>query len=365
MSFSKKIFITLGLLLSYNSYSLPLCRGEFNSLSPNIRTEIHKSAIENNIDFNFVFASGDKNPDSKIGCYMPSAKAYEVFRPMVNNIAMSYHKHKINGEQKSNFDVSHLQSRNPDPKGEYIVSSRVRVARNIARYPFPSSISKSQRKALEKEVFFLLKDFSGDLRGKYFSLENMTNGEKEELIANHMLFEIEDKFLESAGISRDMPSGRGIFISNDKQFMIWLNEEDHFRIMSLNQGSNLLSAFSKVSKALSLLEKKLTFAFDKELGYLSSCPTNIGTTMRASVHIRLTNLSQRVDFKDLCASLGLQIRGTNGENSKSNNAIFDISNMQRLGKSEAELLEQLISGIEKLINLEKSLEANVEKPSIH
>ncbi len=183
-------FITFGLLLSYNASSLPLCRTEFNSLASNIRTEIHKALIENNLDCNFVFASGDQNPDSKIGCYMPSANAYEVFRPMVNKIASSYHRHNIEGEHKSNFDLTHIEDRNPDPNGEYVISSRVRVARNIASYPFPSMISKRERKALEKEVFYILKDFSGDLNGIYLSLEEMTHLEKEELIANHLLFEM-------------------------------------------------------------------------------------------------------------------------------------------------------------------------------
>jgi protein-arginine kinase len=184
------------------------------------------------------------------------------------------------------------------------------------------------------------------------------------MIKNHLLFEIDDRFLESAGISRDLPSGRGVFISNDGQFMIWLNEEDHLRIMSLTPGSNLISTFNKVAKAIKILEKKLTFAFDKELGYLSSCPTNIGTTMRASVHIRLPKLGQRADFKELCANLGLQIRGTSGENSKSKSDVFDVSNMQRLGKSEKELLEQLISGIEQLIGFEKELEKDTPSSSL-
>jgi creatine kinase len=353
MTFFNKIIITLGILLSHKAFSLPLCIEEFNSLSAESRVEIKKSAIKNNVDMDLIFISGRQHQDSQIGCYMPNQKAYEVLRPMIVNLAEKYHNHQISGEYKSDFDVSSLRDVELDPEKKYIISSRVRVARNISGYPFPSSISKRERKILEKRIFNVLKTLRGELKGRYYSLETMSHDQIQSLIADHLLFEIENKFLESAKISRDMPNGRGIFISQDKKFIVWVGEEDILKIMSLNDSSDILATFAKVSEALSVLGQRFSFAFDKELGYLTSCPTNIGTTMRASVHIRLPNISKRADFKEICNSLGLQIRATKDIKSQSSDGVFDISNASSIGKSEKELLEQLILSLQKLINLEK------------
>lgn len=354
MKIIKKITITLSLIFSFQSFSSPLCIDEFNRLDKILKTEIQKSAIENSIDMDLVFASGKAHPESKIGCYLPNAKAYEVLRPLIKNVAEKYHRIKIYKDHKSDLEEGSATKVDLDPEGRYILSSRVRVARNLASYPFPSSISKKERKVLEKKMFSAFKSLPDELKGVYKSLELMRETEKQELISSHLLFETSDKFLESAKIHRDMPSGRGIFLSSDKQFMIWVNEEDHLRIMSLRKGPDLAGAFRSVSKALKILDQKLVFAFDKQFGHLTSCPTNIGTSMRASFHIKLPTLSKKSNFKEICSNLGLQIRGANGESGQSDGDVLDISNLQRLGKSEKELIDHLILGVHKLITMEKA-----------
>ena len=105
------------------------------------------------------------------------------------------------------------------------------------------------------------------------------------MIKNHLLFKGEDKYLETAGIQGDWPAGRGAYISEAKNFMVWINEEDHMRIIYLAEGADFNTIYEKWSNGLNLLAKYLKFAEDPKLGYLTSCPTNIGTAMRASVHI--------------------------------------------------------------------------------
>lgn len=107
------------------------------------------------------------------------------------------------------------------------------------------------------------------------------------MIDNHLIFKGEDKYLETAGIQGDWPAGRGAYISDAKNFMVWINEEDHLRIIYLSEGANFNEIYEKWSEALYLLESNLKFAHDPKLGYLTSCPTNIGTAMRASVHLQL------------------------------------------------------------------------------
>ena len=129
----------------------------------------------------------------------------------------------------------------------------------------------------------------------------------------------------------------------------------------MNKGGDFKSVFTKLFIAINNLSQKLDFAFDNKLGYLNSCPTNIGTGMRASVHIKLPLLSQTTNFKEICKDLGLDVRGVDGEHSESKDGIFDISNSGRFGMSERDLLKVLVNGVKELIKKEKSLENKTSK----
>merc|ERR1719183_2216051 len=118
----------------------------------------------------------------------------------------------------------------------------------------------------------------------------MTDAERKQLIADHFLFKGGDKYLQSAGLERDWPEARGIYHNNNNTFLVWVNEEDHLRIISMQPGSNILEVFTRLSKAAGLIEQKAKFANDEHLGYISNCPTNLGTGLRASVHIHLPKL---------------------------------------------------------------------------
>ena len=107
------------------------------------------------------------------------------------------------------------------------------------------------------------------------------------MIADHFLFKEGDRFLESSGLNRDWPEGRGIYHNNDKTFLVWVNEEDQLRIISMQKGADILAVFTRLSTAATEIEKVAKFAHDDHLGYITSCPTNLGTALRASVHIKL------------------------------------------------------------------------------
>jgi arginine kinase len=118
----------------------------------------------------------------------------------------------------------------------------------------------------------------------------MTPEQQKQLIADHFLFKEGDRFLESCGLNREWPEGRGIFHNAQKTFLTWVNEEDQFRIISMEQGADIGAVFKRLSIAAATIEKVAEFAHDKHLGYITSCPTNLGTALRASVHIHLPNL---------------------------------------------------------------------------
>ncbi len=176
------------------------------------------------------------------------------------------------------------------------------------------------------------------------------------MIKKHFLFKEGDRFLEAAGLNRDWPSGRGIYHNEEKTFLVWVNEEDQLRIISMQKGGDIKEVFSRLVKFLNELEKSLDFLYNDNLGYITSCPTNLGTAMRASVHLKLPNLSKNMfKLEEICKEYHLQIRGIHGEHSKSEENIFDISNKRRLGVSEVECIQDVIDGVKVLLKEDKNL----------
>lgn len=181
--------------------------------------------------------------------------------------------------------------------------------------------------------------FEGDLAGKFYSLEGMSSEDQNQLIADHFLFKEGDRFLAAANLNRDWPSGRGIFHNDAKTFLVWVNEEDQLRIISMQPGAGIAEVFERLSRAAAHIETVAKFAHDEHLGYITSCPTNLGTALRASVHIKLPFLmNNKEKFNAIADKYYVQIRGIHGEHTETNDGIFDISNRRRLGRSERELV---------------------------
>ena len=114
----------------------------------------------------------------------------------------------------------------PQDEAAMIISTRIRVGRNLAEYPLGPGITNEQRKEIEHKVSESLKSFTGDLAGTYYPLNALTEDQKKHLIDDHFLFKEGDKYLEAVGLNRDWPNGRGIFHNKEKSFLVWINEED-------------------------------------------------------------------------------------------------------------------------------------------
>jgi len=299
--------------------------------------------------------SGIDNPDSSIGVYAGDPESYTAFATLFDPIIKEYHRYDMSGH-KSDFSLAGLPVENLDPEGRYVISTRVRVGRNFQKYAFPSAISAEDRAAMEAEIVEALKGLPGTLQGEYYPLDGMSEENRQKMIADHFLFKQGDRFLESAGVNRDWPKNRGIFFSLDKRFLVWVSEEDSMRIISMQPGADIAEVFTRLATALDFINQKVQFAFDPVRGYYTTCPTNLGTAMRASVHIRIPKFSASPDFEHTCKELGLSIRGIHGEHSESADGVYDISNKRRLGITEREIYSQLYQGVKKLIELEKSLE---------
>ncbi|NXS58132.1 KCRB kinase, partial [Brachypteracias leptosomus] len=207
-----------------------------------------------------------------------------------------------------------------------------------------------------------LGSLEGDLKGKYYALRNMTDAEQQQLIDDHFLFDKPvSPLLLASGMARDWPDARGIWHNDNKTFLVWINEEDHLRVISMQKGGNMKEVFTRFCTGLTQIEtlfksKNYEFMWNPHLGYILTCPSNLGTGLRAGVHIKLPNLGKHEKFGEILKRLRLQKRGTGGVDTAAVGGVFDVSNADRLGFSEVELVQMVVDGVKLLIEMEKRLE---------
>ncbi|EDW40808.1 arginine kinase isoform X1 [Drosophila sechellia] len=304
-----------------------------------------------------VIQSGLENHDSGVGIYAPDAEAYTVFADLFDPIIEDYHGgfKKTDKHPASSFgDVSTFG--NVDPTNEYVISTRVRCGRSMQGYPFNPCLTEAQYKEMEGKVSSTLSGLDGELKGKFYPLTGMEKAVQQQLIDDHFLFKEGDRFLQAANACRFWPSGRGIYHNDAKTFLVWCNEEDHLRIISMQQGGDLGQIYKRLVTAVNEIEKRVPFSHDDRLGFLTFCPTNLGTTIRASVHIKVPKLaSNKAKLEEVAAKYNLQVRGTRGEHTEAEGGVYDISNKRRMGLTEFEAVKEMYDGITELIKLEKSL----------
>jgi protein-arginine kinase len=305
-----------------------------------------------------VIQSGVKNLDSGVGVYAPDAEAYTTFKELFEPILTDYHSGFKPSDKQPPVDLGekHIADlKDLDPEGKFIVSTRIRCGRSIAGYPFNPCLSEANYKEMEAKMKTIFENVSDpELQGTYYPLTGMSKDVQNQLIQDHFLFKEGDRFLQAANACRYWPSGRGIFHNKNKTFLVWVNEEDHLRIISMQQGGNVGQVLDRLIRGVKIIEKLCQFSRDEHLGWLTFCPTNLGTTVRASVHVKIPKVSARPDFKKICEELKLQPRGIHGEHTETTGGVFDISNKARLGVSEYDCVSHMYNGVKKLIEMEKA-----------
>lgn len=222
--------------------------------------------------------------------------------------------------------------------GDVVCSTRVRLARNLKQFPFPAKATDPQREAVEQKVRDALLSGNSILSKefRFVPLENASEEEAVSLVERHI---VSPEFISDR-------RGKAVLISDDESISIMVNEEDHLRIQVLREGFSLKEAAETADRIDTLLSETLDFAYDPEFGYLTQCPTNLGTGMRASVMLHLPALTENGAMPRIASNLsklGLTIRGTYGEGSKSVGGLYQLSNQITLGLSENEAIENLRS----------------------
>eukprot|EP00092_Neocalanus_flemingeri_P007843 GFUD01008468.1.p1 GENE.GFUD01008468.1~~GFUD01008468.1.p1 ORF type:complete len:307 (-),score=77.13 GFUD01008468.1:87-884(-) len=249
------------------------------------------------------------------------------------------------------MDVNKIKG-NINPKAP-VHSTRIRVGRSIDGFGLSPGITKEQRFGVENLMRKAFANLKGDLAGSYFPLTGMNEKVRQQLVDDHFLFVSGDPNLKMAGMERDWPEGRGIFHNKDKTFLTWVNEEDQLRIISMQKGGDVKAVFDRLARGIKAVgdsvkaESGKDFMLDSKYGYVHSCPTNLGTGMRASVHIDLPGYTKvgLTVLQARCEELHLQPRGTRGESGGQTGVTYDISNKHRLGYSEVELVQKMIDGV--------------------
>ena len=335
--------------------------GTKSLLSKTLTRDVWEQCKDRRDKYGFTFQqcifSGCKWTNSGVGVYAGCHEGFYTFAPLFDKIIEQYHQHSPTDKHISNMDYTQLNCPDfPPDEDRMINSTRIRVARNLADYPLGTCVTREQRREIERKVVTALSGFTGELKGKYYSLETMSDADRKQLIQDHFLFKGGDKYLESCGLERDWPESRGIFHNDAKTFLVWVNEEDQLRIISMQNGSNIRQVFERLSVAAAKIEKIAKFANDEHLGYITSCPTNLGTGMRASVHIKLPKLAKKPEqFQAIADKYYVQIRGAHGEHTESDDGVFDISNLRRLGRAEVDLVQDMYNGVKAMIQAEKRL----------
>ncbi|KAI3381316.1 hypothetical protein SNEBB_005506 [Seison nebaliae] len=298
-----------------------------------------------------------KHPDSGVGLYAPDVECYDTFKEIFYPVISDYHKVDANTLVAKNDlgDPSKLVDLN-GKLANGVVSTRVRVGRSIEGFPLAPKLTREKRLELEGRIKEAVAGLDGELAGEYKSLVDMSESEKKQLIEDHILFgDDSDRFLRDAGGYNDWPIGRGLFMNKGRNFFIWVNEEDHVRIICLEKGASLKSVYTRLVHAIRIMEKKISFSKHPKFGNLTFCPTNIGTSLRASVHAKFPKLAAAGKLNDMCAKLDMQPRGIHGEHTESVGGVYDVSNKIRIGRSEFQLVDGMWSGVKSLLEAEAKL----------
>lgn len=231
---------------------------------------------------------------------------------------------------------------------DIIVSSRIRLARNLKKYPFASKLSDKNAKELVEELTEKINLSEESEEQKFYrcKLSSISEIDKNAMVERHIV----------SPLLAVKKQETGLILSEDESVSVMLNEEDHLRIQSVTSGMNLLKVLKKANEIDDTIAEVFPIAFDEKYGYLTTCPTNVGTGLRASYMCFLPALTLAGMIGNLVEELGkygIAIRGIYGEDSKSIGSLYQISNEKTLGRTENDILEHLDSIIMQVIKQEK------------
>ena len=241
------------------------------------------------------------------------------------------------------------------PEGDVVLSSRIRLARNIVDYPFPCKMTAEQaQKVIEAVEEALARTKPAGREYEFIDMSKLTPARAMSFAEKHL---ISPEFAQER-------EGRALALSGDESVSVMLNEEDHIRIQTMLSGMRLEQALAVADEVDDRLDENLHYAFHEELGYLTQCPTNLGTGLRASLMLHLPAIARSGAVQSLAnavSKLGLTIRGTYGEGTQAKGSIFQISNQVTLGLTEKQAIDNLKGIASQIIAQERTARGSLLK----
>ena len=277
-----------------------------------------------------VIRSGLMNPDSSVGVYAPDAQSYSTFRELFGPILQDLQPAPRDTAEPSHG--LHVAS---------VISTRVRVARNLAGHTFPAGMSRVERLDVQEKIASACQFLALHFEGRVWQLQGLPNHQLDTMIASRQAFGPDDKYLAAAGVHNDWPIGRSVFCTPQGQVSVWINEEDHLRVAVVMPGACPAACHQTMRSVMAHLATQLDFCTDTQLGYLTSCPSNVGSGMRVSYMMDTRHDAAQTALLERLAAIGLiQIRGAKGEHSSRSGGLSDVSFRQRVGLSETHMLQE-------------------------
>ena len=254
--------------------------------------------------------------------------------------------------ENSSFNLTDLVQRSgrwlcaSGPESDIVISTRIRLARNVVGFPFMSRADDDTKQQLVDTLRSTIQATEIGRNYQFLNVEELNELDRQLLVERQL---ISRELAQSSG-------PRGVMIGNSEQTSIMLNEEDHVRMQILNSGLALEESWAEIDVLDNALEERISFAFDETLGYLTACPTNVGTGIRASVMLHLPGLRITREIQKVhqaAQKINLAVRGLYGEGSQAMGDFYQISNQVTLGCTEGELLDSLAEVVPNILGYER------------
>lgn len=299
--------------------------------------------------------AGLENPDCNVGVFAACPESYTTFSELFDKIIADIHGFT---EFKPHPPICYgngCDFPDLDPEQKFVVSTSIRCGRSLKDFPFNPKMSRCNYVQVQDILVGALRNLCCEHKGKYFPLFEMDDCCQEKLVRENILFTSNDANLQDANALNSWPMGRGVYLNPQRTFVVWINEEDHVRVISMEPSGNLGRVYERLVIGIESLEHQLNFAKNDRLGHLTMSPANLGNTILASVHMRMPwILMKKEKLDELIKKYNLQIRAMSG-------GVYDVSNKRRFGMTEYETILNLYNAIDEMIQLECQGAAEVEE----
>ncbi|XP_060919963.1 zgc:172076 isoform X2 [Labrus mixtus] len=293
---------------------------------------------------------GDWSGPVSVGCVAGDAQSYVLFCDFFDRVIEAFHGHKVTSQTPENdFNYDNLKG-GDDLDRSYVVSCEVSVIRGVEDFSFPTHCSRGERRQLLSLASRALQQLQDQHPGRLLSLEDLNQEQERELNLNPP-----STSQLRTGVARDWPDARAVWVSEDGSLVVWINMEDHLKLVSTRGDANMAEAFRTVCMNLQKLDAvyralKHPFIWKQQLGWVTSSPADVGTGLRIRVQLRLQHLPRHRRVEDVLKRLRLSMDGTESP------VLYRVSNVSTFGVSEVGLTQLVVDGVKLLVAMEKRLE---------